>query len=436
MRFARLQAFNGLDRTLYLQITPYLVAFATTFTLMAFVWPGYFLVSSRYHLIPLLLLSAVNGGFTFRARMGDFTETLLFARTGINSLLIAALFFNIDPSQSRLWPIMLLPIMGHVTNANSHRSANVHFAIIMATNALVFAFHCPFKEMSAATAWALNSWTRFASIGLLAIFTQSIRSKGREQNRALLAAYNKLAQNQKQIAQTERFAVLGEMSAGVAHEINNAMTSMVCGLDDLNSFIKNQEPSWAAMGKHIERMSRSSERIQRVVSQLRMLARDPRRDPAGRFDLCKVIDNALDLTRPQITGRGIDLEVRMPHDPVSVFGHESEICQVLLNLLNNARDALEGAGSPRKITVSISQIDHKAVMSVEDTGPGIPEEVLKRMYKPFVTTKPSGRGTGLGLSISLGIVKRHGGNMTFETARNRGTKFSIELPLASQAAAA
>lgn len=436
MRFARLQAFNGLDRTLYLQIAPYLVAFAVAFTAMAFAWPRYFLVGSRYDLMPLVFLSALNGWFTLRARMGDFPEKVLYARTVLNSLLLAALFYNVNPAESRLWLVMLLPIMGHVTNSATRKNANVHFAIIMVTCALAFVFHYPLRNPLAINDWALNSWTRFASIGLLAIFTQLIRTKSREQNRALLAAYNKLAQSQKQIAQTERFAVLGEMSSGVAHEINNAMTSMVCGIDDLNEFIKNQEPSWAAMNKHIERMTRSSERIQRVVSQLRMLARDPRHDPARRFDLCKVIDNALDLSRPQIVGRGIELELNLPIVSVNVFGHDSEICQVLINLLNNARDALEGMPSPRKIVVTVSQIDHKAVISIEDTGPGIPEEVLKRMYKPFVTTKPSGRGTGLGLSISLGIVKRHGGNLAFETVKNKGTKFSVELPLASQAAAA
>lgn len=436
MRFTRLRTINGLDRGVYLAITPYLAAYAVFVLLMSLAFPAPFLVASRWHLAPLVVLCAANITFSIRARQGQYPERLNSLRTIVNLCCFLVLYYFVDPSTSALWLLMFLPILGQLANAEP-RGLRLHFGAIVAVFFACFLLHMPpWQAHDGWHDWLFVSVTRFASVLLIGGFSYGIRRKSHAQNRSLLAAYNRLAQSQKHIAQTERFAVLGEMSAGVAHEINNGLMAMLCGLSDLGDFVRNREPSWAAMDKHLERMNRSAERIERVAKQLQLLAVDPRRVRPQRFDLRDAIRSAVDLTRSQLESLGIAIHVDEVDAPLLVNGHQGELSQLLLNLLVNSRDALEGAKGPREIRIGLKRADARVTLSVADTGPGLPEEVVHRIFRPFVTTKPSGRATGLGLSVAYGIVKRHGGAISFETAPEKGTTFSIDLPLASRAAAA
>ena len=430
MRLRRVQDHQVYDKSLYTKITPFLALLTSTCLSSALLWPAQFGVENRWHLTPLVVFFVINVTYTLAMRHLEIPVWVDRARVAASVCSLLATFYNVNPSAGDLWIVMLVPIMGQATYSVHKREAKYRYWAFVFTALVSYGMHFPFVSGNAGV---LSDLMTLFCVGAV---TWQARNFGRLQNLALSAAYNKLAQNQQQVAQSARFTALGEMSSGVAHEINNALTLVICGLEDIHEFVKHRNSAWELMEKHMERMDRATIRIQRVVSQLRLLSRDVRSDPPAYFDLKQVLDDALYLSRSQLTARDISWNVETPSEPIQIYGHESEICQVILNLVNNARDALESHSGPRKLSIQLQAARGWANLRICDNGPGIPKEVLACIYKPFVTTKPAGRGTGLGLSVSYGIVSRHAGRLTFETAPNEGTRFSIELPLASGAAAA
>ncbi|MEM0129050.1 MAG: PAS domain S-box protein [Thermoplasmata archaeon] len=230
------------------------------------------------------------------------------------------------------------------------------------------------------------------------------------------------------LAHPDRLASIGQLAAGVAHEINTPLANVMLVAESLRR--RTTDP-WAQA--RIDTIVAQVDHAARIVRGLLDFAR--RSEPRfGPVDLREVVRTAIDFVEGKRAGEA-DLGVRLGGVPLVLSGDRGQLVQVLTNLLTNAYDAIAERtdGGPRRIVVEARADGPDAVVTVADTGPGIPERVLAHLFEPFVTTKPEGRGTGLGLAICHGIVQSHHG--TIRALRNPdgpGTAFEIRLPLSPE----
>jgi signal transduction histidine kinase len=243
---------------------------------------------------------------------------------------------------------------------------------------------------------------------------------------------HELRETQALLVQSEKMRSLGQLVAGVAHELNNPIGFVHANLQLLEDYVaklmrndideETRMRTREAIEKLLARSREGTERVKRIVQDLRTFSRT---DHADLQEVClnEEIDRTLSLMEPRLKG-GIQIERDYGELPrVRCFA--GQLNQVFMNLLMNACDALEGRGV---ITVRTRAVEGGVRLEFEDDGPGMSPELRERIFEPFFTTKPVGKGTGLGLSLSHGIVERHGGTMTVESEPGRGTRFVIELP--------
>jgi two-component system NtrC family sensor kinase len=227
-----------------------------------------------------------------------------------------------------------------------------------------------------------------------------------------------------QLIQSEKLAAVGQLVSGVAHELNNPLTS-IAGLSEF--LLEQKEISKKDRG-HLKVIHEESERAGRIVRNLLTFAR---KGPAERapVDLNDVIQRTLQLMEYDLKLKDIDLRRDLRVALPDVLGDRDSLQQVVLNLLTNAAQAVaeNHKGRPRAITVSTWFDDH-VHLRVADTGPGISDVVAQNVFTPFFTTKEPGHGTGLGLSITYSIVENHGGRITVERPSNGGAAFRVDLP--------
>ena len=241
---------------------------------------------------------------------------------------------------------------------------------------------------------------------------------------------------QVQLIQTSKMATLGEMATGVAHELNQPLNVIRMAAD--NTIERIEEGDFDAgylLGK-LTRISAQTERAATIIDHMRIFGRTSDEKP-GPIDPREVILNALGLMGEQLRLWEIEVETVLPEHCRNVSGHAVQLEQVLLNLIGNARDAIEAnstsPGSPRKIGLMVEQTgpEDTVKLIVEDSGGGIPDKIIKRVFEPFFTTKEAGKGTGLGLSISYGIVSDMGGVIEAANAGD-GARITITLPVAAE----
>jgi two-component system NtrC family sensor kinase len=234
---------------------------------------------------------------------------------------------------------------------------------------------------------------------------------------------------ESQLIQSERLAAVGQMVSGVAHELNNPLTS-IAGLSELLQERPGLPP---AEREHLEVIHAQAERAGRIVRNLLTFAR--RGTPGNRVvDLNELVERTAILVGYELGIRGIALHERRAPVPLPVRGNADELQQVLLNLVTNAAQAVRGLpdGAPREITLQTRLEGSQAVVAIRDTGPGIPESLASQIFTPFFTTKEPGEGTGLGLSLSYRIIESHGGRLGYTppSGHEAGALFSFALPLA------
>jgi len=229
-------------------------------------------------------------------------------------------------------------------------------------------------------------------------------------------------------AETSRLAVLGEMAAGVAHEINNPLMILNSIMFIIQKLISAKK--YDQIPEKIEKIQKTITRIGRIVQGLRMFARDGENDPMMPTRIDKVISESLELCTENLKHKNIQLKyIKRTDDEIIVDGRASQISQVILNLISNSKDAVENL--PEKwIEVDLEKSGQLALIKIIDSGNGLPQEVKDRLFQPFFTTKEHGHGTGLGLSISSGIIQNHNGSI-YVDSQNPNTCFVISLPLAS-----
>jgi signal transduction histidine kinase len=231
-----------------------------------------------------------------------------------------------------------------------------------------------------------------------------------------------------QLSHSERLASVGILAAGVAHEINNPLASMMAGIEGLGRWLKRgqfDEEGVREAVTTIELLEREIERGRQTTEKLMLLGRSYNTAP-GWVDVNRAVRDTLLLLRYELRTREIEtveeLESKMPQ----IWAREAGVRGICMNLMINAVQAMNGGG---RLTVTTRHRSELVELSVGDTGPGIAPEHLERIWDPFFTTKPVGQGTGLGLSITSRIVTRHGGRIAVKSEPGRGARFDVELPV-------
>jgi C4-dicarboxylate-specific signal transduction histidine kinase len=237
-----------------------------------------------------------------------------------------------------------------------------------------------------------------------------------------------LRNKQEQLVQAGKLATLGELTTGVAHELNNPLNNIDLFLGNAVDLIDLAVPDKKRIVGQLRQAMQQVRKATEIISHLRTFGRAA---PASReaISLRQVIERALSLMQEQLRLREIDVAIDLgPEEPV-VLGNSIQLEQVFINLLTNARDAV--ADSIRKaIRISGSVGAAGADLAFADTGCGIPPGLERRIFDPFFTSKEVGKGTGLGLSIAYGIIKDHGGTISVVSRPGEGATFYIHLPLA------
>jgi PAS domain S-box-containing protein len=230
-------------------------------------------------------------------------------------------------------------------------------------------------------------------------------------------------QLQASLAQSEKLAAVGQLAAGVAHEINNPLTAIQANAQLLQRDMSASENGQLEM---VESIIEASARATQAVRDLLDFARSERYQVAPT-DLNETIQRTLALMGPELGSRSISLRFDPALDLPMINASQDHLQGVWLNLLINAIDAIDDG--PGKITVKSSQVNDLIKVSVTDSGQGIPKDQISRIFEPFYTTKEPGRGTGLGLSVCHQIVTRHGGQIRVISQPGEGTTFTVILPI-------
>jgi two-component system, cell cycle sensor histidine kinase and response regulator CckA len=221
-----------------------------------------------------------------------------------------------------------------------------------------------------------------------------------------------------QAMHSERLASLGQLSAGVAHEINTPLANIMLIAESVRR--KSNDP-WVA--GRLNSLLEQAESAARIVRGLLEFGRRPEVQ-VGEVDLNPLAEHVVSFLRGKQSA-DVEVDLELSPTPVLVRADREQLSQVLSNLLNNAYDAVEGAG---RIRVTVENDGTWAHLRVSDSGAGIPDEVRAHLFEPFFTTKPEGKGTGLGLAICHGIVESHGGAIEVESTVGKGTTFDVRLP--------
>jgi len=229
---------------------------------------------------------------------------------------------------------------------------------------------------------------------------------------------------QKIMMQQEKLASIGRLAAGVAHEINNPMTTILTTAMLIQEELDPSDPNYA----ELKTIADETLRCRKIVNSLLSFARQTKPEK-NRYDINEIIQDAVALTRKQAAFKDVALETELTRDLPTVMVDRDQIQQVFINLALNAIEATDGGG---KVTFSsrVNKADDVVSVFVRDTGKGIPEEDLDRIFEPFFTTKDT--GTGLGMAITHGLVEQNDGTIEVQSTVGTGTTFEIRLPAAGR----
>ena len=238
-------------------------------------------------------------------------------------------------------------------------------------------------------------------------------------HKELQQSHQQLEQAQFQLIRTEKLAALGQLAAGVAHEINNPLGTITIYAHILNKTLEADDPR----KEDIELIISEANRTKDIVQGLLSFARETKLKP-GDTNITDIIEETLSLLVNQALFQNIRIKKNLKDDLPTLFADATQLKQVFLNIMLNAAQAMEGKGT---LTINTTHESGVITIKIRDTGPGIPPEHVAKLFNPFFTTKE--KGTGLGLAISYGIVERHSGQIDVDTEMGKGSTFTITLPV-------
>ncbi|MFP3855033.1 MAG: sensor histidine kinase, partial [Anaerolineales bacterium] len=241
-----------------------------------------------------------------------------------------------------------------------------------------------------------------------------------ERNRQLAEMYDRLQAAQQQLVQSEKLAAVGQLAAGIVHDVKNPL-GVIKGMAEELMLETEDDPALVQMLKVVRD---NADRANLIVTDLLKFARQSTPSMHER-DLRETIEGCLRLTDYLIRKGKAEVQSDVPDRPVWVTYDAQQIEQVIINLIQNAIQAMPEGG---KLAIRLTENKSEAVLEIEDSGEGIAQEHLSRIFEPFFTTKPEGKGTGMGLAVSYGIISRHGGQIDVESEPGEGSTFTIRLP--------
>ncbi len=236
----------------------------------------------------------------------------------------------------------------------------------------------------------------------------------------------RMAAQEQILRSNAKMVALGEMAAGVAHEINNPLAIVRTRASQLRRLISSGRFEASQSITFLQEIESTIVRMAKIIDGLRSFSRSNDVDHSTTVPLRKLLDDVTGLCQERLKNHGVQLEVRLS-DEVELNCRPVQIEQVLINLVNNAYDAIQGSENPW-IRIEATKINQSIQIRVTDSGRGISDEIADKLMQPFFTTKPIGKGTGLGLSISIGIAEAHLGKL-FLNRECENTQFVLELPL-------
>ncbi len=237
-------------------------------------------------------------------------------------------------------------------------------------------------------------------------------------------AYTNLSNTQEQLKIAEKLASIGQLAAGVAHELNNPLGTILLYSSMLKKDIEkifNRDQTIEDVDLIIE----EAKRCKNIVTNLLDFARQGKLQ-SKQFDLTELLSGVIKLMSQNPVSKNILFTSNL-NENCFVMGDEEQLRQVFVNIMNNACDAMQDF-EEKELKISLCESNSEVTIEFEDTGKGIPKENYGKVFTPFFTTKSIGKGTGLGLAISYGIIKMHRGGITFTSEIDRGTKFTVKLP--------
>ncbi len=281
-------------------------------------------------------------------------------------------------------------------------------------------------------------------------YVQMLEASNRQldqKNKELSRLFKELQEKEGQLIHSGKMASLGQLVAGISHELNNPISFIYANTKALETYLAEIDELWHSFS--VERKEPFHSRFEEIISELKEIISDnlngsknvkelvlnlknfSRLDQADwkEAKLSSGIENSLLILKPQLND-SIKIIKQFKDDP-PVYCNPGQLNQVFLNILSNAIQALDGSGS---ITITLKQEANHLLLQIADTGSGIPKEILPRIFDPFFTTKEVNQGSGLGLSISYSIIQKHHGKLSVESQPGKGSVFTIELPLTKEGA--
>jgi len=232
---------------------------------------------------------------------------------------------------------------------------------------------------------------------------------------------------EEQVVTTSKLASIGELAAGVAHEINNPLTSIM-GYAQLLLDVQDITPE---IKRDLRTIHEESQRMARIVQNLLRFARRYKAEKS-HVDINDLIQRTLELRSYELKTSNIVVSTKFAPDLPKILADYNQIQQVILNIVTNAEQAMLGSKRKGKITITTGIAENNVQIRIADNGPGIAPENVGKVFEPFFTTKEAGSGSGLGLSVCHGIIAEHGGNVYAESLFGKGTTFIIDLPVLAE----
>nr|WP_295778555.1 ATP-binding protein [Rhodoferax sp.] len=334
--------------------------------------------------------------------------------------------FEVRPVGRLGWQLMLFPAQAKVVRAGM-QAAGVMLLLLAVAAAMAAVYHQRRRRLEERT--AAQQALKLAAEGLedkIALRTRELLSA----NEQLAAKYDKLQQTENllrttrnEMVQAGKLAMLGQMAAGITHELNQPLTAIRAFADNASIFLSRGNVPQA--DDNLRHISAAGARMGNIVAQLKGFARKSP-EAVAVVEVNQAVQAAALLLHSEFIRQGVQLVLQMP-TVVRVLGDTVRVEQVLINLMRNALDAVEHA-SEKKVQVLLEADAQQVIVRILDSGSGLPEEVIKHLFEPFFTTKATGQGLGLGLAISSSIVQAMNGQLSAHNRSPCGAEFVVTIP--------